>query len=204
MKYKYLLLVLSFIVISKVSYAQFEDFEDEEKSQITISNNEKKKKDDKSFLEKYTFGGNLGFGLGNSMAYIETEPFFGYRFNKVVSAGVTATYMFYSYDEDILLDSYRTSVYGAGVFADVYPIRSLVLHAEVSGLNFDNKFDGYGNYYIEKNRQWDMPVILGIGYHMSFNEYMGINYMLLWNVNDSNGLKYNVYSNPIIRISFVF
>ena len=61
-----------------------------------------------------------------------------------------------------------------------------------------------GTINLDAKRVWDVPMIFGIGYHQSITDLIGINYMLMWNFNDSNALRYNVYYNPLVRISFVF
>lgn len=194
---------IALMAVACPAMAQFEDFEDEEKSTIRVDNN--KKNSDREFMDKYAFGGSFGFGFDSEFGYIEAVPFFGYRFNNVVTAGVTATYM-YSYYSDpyYRYDDFDSHVYGGGIFADVYPFKFLVIHTEAQALNFENYSDGYNLNLVDPKRTWDVPLILGAGYHMSINDRCGINYMLMWNFNDSNGLRYNVYNNPIIRITFVF
>ncbi|MBP5501256.1 MAG: hypothetical protein IKR94_01480 [Bacteroidales bacterium] len=187
---------------AQTTFAQFEDFEDEEKSTVKV-NTDGTRKTDRSFMDKYAFGGSFGFGFSSQFGYIELVPFFGYRFNNYVTAGVTATYMYSYYSTSWSYEAFDSSVYGGGVFTDVYPFKFLVVHAEAQVLNFDNISDGY-TLNFDNGREWDVPLIVGLGYHQSFNERCGINYMLLFNINDSNKLRYNVYSNPIVRITFVF
>ena len=194
------LLVLA--LSGQAAFAQFEDFEDEEKSTVKV-NADGTRKTEREFLDKYAFGGSFGFGLSSQFGYVELVPFFGYRFNKYVTAGVTATYMYSYYSDSWSYEPFDSSVYGGGFFADVYPFKFLVVHTEAQLLNFDNICDGV-TLNFDNKREWDVPLILGVGYHQSFNERCGINYMIMMNFNDSNKLRYNVYDNPIIRITFVF
>lgn len=194
-----IILLLALALCAGTASAQFEDFEDEEKATVKVNNNGVK--ENREFLDKFAFGGSFGFGFSSGYGYFETVPFFGYRFNDYITAGVTATYM-YSYFNDYFYE-YDSHVFGGGVFTDVYPFKFLVVHAEAQALNFENIVDGT-YWYPEPERMWDVPMVLGIGYHQSFNQRMGVNYMFMWNFNDTNALRYNVYSNPIIRISFVF
>ena len=201
MKYIRIIALLLIFSAANAAFAQFEYFEDDDVTVQRDANGDAKP--ERTFMDKYAFGGSFGFGFSSSFGYVETVPFFGYRFNKELTAGVTAPYMYSYYSDSWTYQSFDSSVYGGGLFADVYPFRFLVIHAEAQALNFDNISDGYYLYF-DKGRTWDVPIVLGVGYHQSFNERCGINYMLMWNFNDSKELRYNVYDNPIIRISFVF
>lgn len=197
-----IILVLTLFLCAGTASAQFEDFEDEGKSTVKVTPNGAKS--DSDFFEKFAFGGSFGLGFTSDFGYIETIPFFGYRFNEHLTAGVTATYM-YSYYSDpyYRIEDFDSHIFGGGVFADVYPFKFLVIHAETQALSFENYSDGY-TINLDAKRVWDVPMILGIGYHQSITDLIGINYMLMWNFNDSNALRYNVYYNPLVRISFVF
>lgn len=197
-----IIISLALALCAGTASAQFEDFEDEEKATVKVTNNGVK--EERVFLDKFAFGGSFGFGFTSDFGYIETVPFFGYRFNEYVTAGATATYM-YSYYSDpySVIEDFDSHIYGGGLFADVYPFKFLVIHAEAQALNFQNYSDGY-TLNLDADRMWDMPVILGAGYHQSFTERIGVNYLIMWNFNDTKELKYNVYSPLIMRISFVF
>ncbi|MBP5368857.1 MAG: hypothetical protein J6Z01_10435 [Bacteroidales bacterium] len=197
-----IIITLTFALFASTASAQFEDFEDEEKATVKVTNNGVK--EERGFLDKFAFGGSFGFGFTSDFGYIETVPFFGYRFNDYVTAGATATYM-YSYYSDpyARIDDFDSHIFGGGVFADVYPFKFLVIHAEAQALSFENYSDGY-TINLDAERMWDMPVILGVGYHQSFTDRIGVNYLIMWNFNDTKELKYNVYNPLIMRISFVF
>lgn len=197
-----IIITLTFALCASTASAQFEDFEDEEKATVKVTNNGVK--EERGFLDKFAFGGSFGFGFTSDFGYIETVPFFGYRFNDYVTAGATATYM-YSYYSDpyARIDDFDSHIFGGGVFTDVYPFKFLVIHAEAQALSFENYSDGY-TINLDAERMWDMPVILGVGYHQSFTDRIGVNYLIMWNFNDTKELKYNVYNPLIMRISFVF
>ena len=50
---------VALMAVACPAMAQFEDFEDEEKSTIRVDNN--KKNSDREFMDKYAFGGSFGF-----------------------------------------------------------------------------------------------------------------------------------------------
>lgn len=106
--------------------------------------------------------------------------------------GITGTYIYYNNK----IYEYATSIYGGGVFTQLIPFKFLVLHAEVDMLNLDS----YENYP-EVTRTWDMPVLVGAGYRMPIGEKGSVNYMFLWNINET---KNSPFTNPIIRINFMF
>jgi len=175
-------LFMLFFIQAHLLFAQFEEFE-----------NEDKQKEEKSFSlsDRIFFGGDFGLQFG-TITSINVSPQVGYRFTNWLNAGITGTYIYYS-DKRY---NYQTSIYGGGIFTQIIPVKFLLLHAEVSYLNLDS----YTNYPNIK-RVWDMPVLVGGGYRMPVGEKGSINYMILWNINETEN---SPYSNPIIRLNFNF
>ncbi|MBR4265565.1 MAG: hypothetical protein IKQ46_05860 [Bacteroidales bacterium] len=191
--YTFVFLIFSFGTVS----AQYEDFENNNQ------NNNHRSSRTQWFLDHFTFGGNVGFGLGfgdNSVSYVEINPIIGYRFNNYFNAGLIFTYEYYKYKYAMMSDISR-SIYGGGIYAEAFPLDFLVIHAEAQYLNFENYYNWNGS---DAQRMWDMPILVGAGYRRVISDRVNVNFMLLWNINNTNELNYNVYSNPIVRVSIQF
>jgi len=184
-------LFLFLILIAVNANAQYENFEN-----TKPSNNTSQSRSD-WFWEHIVFGGNIGLSVG-SVTAIEVNPCIGYRFNRYLNAGLIVTYEYFrdSYND------YTNSVYGGGLYAEGYPFDFLTIHAEAQYLNFKN-YDGY--YSRDVERVWDMPILIGAGYRKRISDYICVNLMLLFNINNTSALRYNVYnSNPIVKINVMF
>jgi len=144
--------------------------------------------------EKVYFGGNFGLQLG-TITSIDISPLMGYKVLSFLSVGVGGTYQYYNDN----LNKYSTSIYGGSVFAEVMPIKNAFGHAEVEMLNFED----YSQYLYtgELKRTWDTGVLVGAGFRQYLGERACVNYMILWNLNET---AHSLYQNPIIRIGFTF
>ncbi|MDD1444179.1 hypothetical protein MEO93_28345, partial [Dolichospermum sp. ST_sed3] len=127
-----------------------------------------------------------------TVTIIDLSPQVGYHINKYFNAGVGITYTYYK-DNNY---KFSTSIYGGSVFAQAIPLNFLILHTELEMLNLE-VFDVYG----EGKRLWDLGVLVGAGYRVPFGEKSAVNFMVLWNLNQT---AYSPYTNPIVRIYFSF
>src|ERR1044072_1578792 len=67
-------------------------------------------------------GGSISFGLGTNTFQVGGSPVFGYSIANWLDAGVLANYNYVSYrDVYVNNDKLRSSTYGGGVFARIYP-----------------------------------------------------------------------------------
>lgn len=189
MKKFFLLTSVLLLVAASNVFAQFQDFENGNQEQRQRSNNR--------IIDRLRFGGNFGLGFGSGTLSVQFNPCVGYRFNEYLTAGLITTYEYYKYSSI----SYSSHIYGGGVYADCTPIDFLVIHGEVQAINYDN----YYNYYNNSERTLDIPILIGGGYRRQISDRASINMMILWNLNATDGLENNTsFSNPIVRISFIF
>lgn len=200
LKTSILLVILT--LTSNFASAQFEEFEDEHEASPRNTN----RQSDERLIDRLVIGGSFGLGFDSYTFYGEILPQVGYIFNDYVNAGAIATYMYTGYS-DYYYDNFSQSVYGGGVYADIIPVRFLVLHAEAQAINFKEIFTSsyYSSYNLDAKRMWDYPVLVGAGYRMPFGQKSSVNYMLLFNINNTKPLQNNVYPGGVlIRIAFLF
>lgn len=191
MKVKTLFLLIGLVLAAGNVKAQFEEFE-----QVDTSVKDSDTSGDagsQRLIDRLTFGGMCGFGFG-SFVYVSVEPRVGYKINDYFTAGVSGMYEYFKYSDY----DYSTSVYGGGIYAEAFPFKGLTLHLEAQALNFENY--GYYNSY----RMWDYPILAGFGWRSQSEGRFGITYLLLFNLNNTESLSNNVYTNPIVKICFNF
>lgn len=198
-KFIFLLMLATCVTFTGKAYAQFEDFEDGGQHSANNRNGGGNGGNGR-LIDRLRFGGDFGLGFSNNGFAMSINPNVGYQFNQYVTAGVIATCEYYRYGETSYRAAYSKSNFGGGLFADIYPIDFLVLHAEAQYINYDDYTS-----YSSSDRRSDMPILIGGGYHRRISDRAGINLMFLWNLNETDGLRYNTsFSNPIIRFSVIF
>jgi hypothetical protein len=152
------------------------------------------KEDEKPHIYKNTMftGGGLGVQFGNT-TIIDISPHFGYYPLENFSVGVGLTYQY------INDRSYKTNinVFGGRVFTRLYlPFFNYIYaHGEYEYIAYYSDIfssNGKKSWYSVNN------VLAGIGYRQPITERTSLNFMLLWNLNES---EYNLYNNPIFRTS---
>lgn len=144
----------------------------------------------KNFADKIFWGGNVGIQFGNE-TFVDVSPLVGYKFTDKISAGIGATYQYYSYR--YLSYNFETNVYGGRVFGRYYFTDYLFGHAEYEYLNLE-AFDFY-------RRRVDVGSLMaGAGYIQRFSDRAGIMAMVLYNFTEST---YTPYQNPIFRVGFI-
>lgn len=196
-KFLFAVAVMLFAFVSEVA-AQYERLEGDNNN----GNGNRHTQDRREwFLTHFSFGGNIGFGIGNC-TYFTANPCIGYRFNNYVTAGIIGTYEYYKYNYTYG-PTFSTNIYGGGVYAEAFPLDFLTIHAEAQYLNFDNSFDA-SSYNPNSERIWDIPILVGAGYRRQISDIISVNLMLLFNINNTKELRYNVYENPIIRVNIMF
>ncbi len=196
---KTIITCLALLLMSNTASAQFEEFEN---NPDTTQNHKKQKEG--QLIDRMVFGGSFGLGFDSYTFYGEVLPQVGYVFNPYLQAGVVATYMYTGY-EDYYANTISQSVFGGGLYTDVIPFQFLVLHLEAQAVNFKEIFKTNTPYNPDADRIWDVPILAGAGYRMAFGEKSSVNYMLLFNINNTKPLQNNVYPGGVlIRITFLF
>jgi hypothetical protein len=97
---------------------------------FVVAQDEEKEKEKKPFKEHLFTGGSISLAFYNNVFLAGINPVFGYSIGKWADAGVAVNYIYTSYKNYYYLDDLHESVYGGGVFAKVYPIRSIFLQGQ--------------------------------------------------------------------------
>ncbi len=182
----FILLLASFLLFSESSYAQRED------------------SDTPSIRERMFYGGGLGLQFG-TVTDIEVSPLVGIwlRPRWAVAAGPE-----YTYYKD---PANSTSIYGVTTyiqfvfikdFNSVIPIGlhyGFYLHAENDLLNLESAY-WKDTPYTSQRFFTDIP-LAGIGISQPVGRKSSINLTVLWPLSES---EYVVYSNPELKLSFIF
>mgnify|MGYP001791483351 FL=1 len=153
--------------------------------------------------QRLFFGGNLGLQFG-TITDIQVSPVVGLWVLPRVAVAVGPDYRFYK-------DRYnRTNIYGAKGYVQLVVLKninsvipigantSIFLHLEDEVLSLESAF--WKNPDLT-NRFYLNTVLAGVGLSQQIGRRSSLDFMVLWALNDS---QYGVYSNPEIRLSFIF
>ena len=200
MKNVFVLILISFLALN--TYGQ------EEKIEMKTV---KERKNEGWFKMDHLFvGGDINLGFSNSTTVLGASPYFGYSINKYVD--VAASFNFnYTSQRDIedLGDKARLTVYGAGSFVRIYPLKFLFAQAQYEHNFIRFKyFPAANSYYIKETRHFDAnSFLVGIGYAGGRDEdnnsfyYFSVSWDLIKDINSPyvDGLGRAV---PIIRAGY--
>ncbi|HUQ67324.1 MAG TPA: hypothetical protein VM101_14270 [Flavitalea sp.] len=76
-------------------------------------------------------GGSISFGLGTNTFQVGGNPVLGYSLAKWIDAGIVVNYNYNSYRDVVMSnDKLRSTTYGGGAFAQLYPLRFLFAHIQ--------------------------------------------------------------------------
>ncbi len=148
-------------------------------------------------LSRMDFGGIIGAQFGD-VTYIEVSPIASYRVTEKFHAGLGLTYQYYDYNDPNPAWSYSSSAYGGSIFARYFVWRDLFAHLEYAPLYITN-FVYPPTVMPDNSAPWAHDIFVGGGYRQWMGERASVNFMMLFNVNET---VYSPYSNPIIRIGF--
>lgn len=154
--------------------------------------------------ERLFFGGNLGLQFG-TITDIQVSPVIGIWVLPRVAVAAGPDYRFYK-------DRYnRTNIYGGKGYVQLVVLKNInsvipigantniFLQLEDEILSLESAF--WKNPPVTSNRFYLNTVLGGIGLSQQLGRRSSIDFSVLWALNDSH---YGVYSNPEIRISFIF
>lgn len=195
------LLLIAFLMLAFAGrgFAQFRDFEDDN-GDTQNNNGRRGTQQGYRLMDHLRFGGDFGLGFGSNTFSVQFCPQVGYCFNQYITAGLIGTYDYYKYSSSYI-NKTSSSVYGGGIYADGHPIDFLVIHTEAQAIHYENYWANV-NFPDEK---WEVPILIGGGYHHQVTDRASLNIMMLWNLNATKGLEHNTsFSNPIIRFNIVF
>jgi len=161
---------------------------------LNAQNDNSNYKPENSFKSRLFYGGGFGLQFG-SATLIELAPVIGYKVTPKFGIGIGPTYKYYRYENYYVPNTHvTTNVYGASLFARYFIFENIFAHVEYESLFFNTQYPGYP---IE--RQEFKSFLVGGGYRQMIGRNAGLNFTVLWNLNDT----YNSpYTNPIIRMGF--
>ncbi len=163
--------------------------------------------DDQDYIppvrERLFFGGSFGLQFG-TITDIQASPIAGMWVLPRLGVAVGPNYRYYSFR------SSKTHIYGGRSYlqyvflrdiSSVIPIginTGLFLHGEYELLSLESAY--WKNPYMS-GRFTTSTFLAGGGLSQQMGRRSSLNFMVLWPVNDSG---YGIYSNPEIRVSFLF
>src|SRR4029077_9064644 len=99
------------------------------------------KESDNGFKEGFFTGGSISLGISNNYFLVGGNPVFGYAPMRWVDVGIVVNYNYASYrDVSYANDKMHQSVYGAGAFTKLYPVRFLFVQAQIEHNWVDQKY----------------------------------------------------------------
>lgn len=189
------------------------------KAQDSIPSLTAKPRNPDSFWRRVSVGGNLGFQFG-SVTGITISPEVSIRTVDHLYVGLRLIYQYYNY-KNYFWDntskqylSYESSVYGGGIYLRYYLaslfsgfLANIFAHVEYEYQTYTRPYsnsivghiyDPYGNTYVPGKSIVEInSVFVGGGYRQPIGSRVAMDFLLLFNLNDS----YNSpYSNPIFRL----
>lgn len=154
--------------------------------------------------ERIFFGGSASVTVG-SVTNIEISPLIGLRVLPPLSIAAGPTYIYYS-------DPYgKTNILGGRTYLQMMVIRDLnnliplgihmgiFFHAEDEFLSLDSEY--WKNITTEPDRFMVNTALIGGGIAQPMGGRASFQIMVLWALTNS---EFGLYSNPEIRIGFVF
>jgi hypothetical protein len=138
---------------------------------------------DQSWKKKFYFGGYVNFTLGSYTSF-GIEPMVGYKIIPRLSVGLKIRY---DYVEDKRYPTtYTYSNYGGSLFARLFLIKHLYLHAEYAAYNFESyTADG------SSERIWVPYFFVGAGFRQPMGSRASLNVQVLFDVLNNENSPYN-------------
>ncbi len=146
--------------------------------------------------DKIFFGGGLGMQFG-SVTAINISPIVGYTPVDNLYFGLKGKYEYYKYSNY----NTGTSIYGGSLFGMYSFFEAVAVYAEYEVLSLESLYFDPLQMQGHGDRFWLQSPLVGGGYIQSLGGRSKLMLMILWNLNETYG---TYYSNPIIRVSFLF
>ncbi len=154
--------------------------------------------------DRLFYGGSFGLQLG-SITDIQVSPVVGIWVLPRLAVAAGPNYRFYK-NHYLSTDIYGLRTYLQFVIIQdinsFLPIGSntgIFLHCENELLSLESSF--WKNPPYSSSRFYLNTVLTGAGISQHFGRRSSLNFMVLWALNDS---YYDIYSDPEIRVSFIF
>jgi hypothetical protein len=154
--------------------------------------------------ERLFYGGNCSLQFG-TITDIEISPIIGLWVLPRLGVAIGPSYTFYKFEHE------RTDIFGGRAYVQYVLFRDLdkfiplgihtsfFLHLEDEALSLDSYY--WKNIVLPPKRFLINTVLSGVGISQQIGARSSVNIMVLWVLYDSG---YNIYSDPEIRIGFVF
>jgi len=184
-KYHFILLILLFVSASGASGQQT-------------------RKDTPPLKERLFYGGSFGLQFG-TITDIEFSPIIGIWILPRVAVAVGPNYLYFKDPYD------HTSIYGGKAYLELTFLQDLdnfiplgvhlglFLHGEYEALSLESSFFKTTPY--DSERFMTNTILVGGGIRQQMGQRSSLNLTFLWALNDSG---YGIYSNPEVRVSFIF
>jgi len=172
---------------------------------LSMSYGQQSKEEIPPLNERLFFGGSFGLQFG-TFTDIQFSPIIGIWVLPRLGVAAGPNYRFYKNPY-----SGRTTIYGGRSYLQylflrdlnsIIPLRvhvGLFLHAEYEALSLESSFFKTPPY--DSDRFITNTILTGGGISQQIGRRAALNIMFLWALNDAG---YDIYSNPEIRIGFVF
>ncbi len=149
-------------------------------------------KKQRTLSDKIFFGGGIGLQFGSYIG-VEISPVVGYKPLDNLYTGLKLTYQYYGGSSV----PWSQNVWGGSVFAEYVLLDRFIGHVEYEQLYVKESYDSGAASY----EYWIGTPLIGGGIYQKMGDRSAFVIMALFDVSGSSN---SVYSNPIIRISFLF
>lgn len=145
----------------------------------------------RTLSDKIFLGGGIGLQFG-SYTGIEIAPVVGYKPIDNLYTGVRLSYQYIGGSSI----NYSQNVWGGSLFAQYIIFDRIIAHTEYESLYVKTSWDFFPN-----EEFWANTPLIGGGLYQKLGPRSG---MMLLALFDVRGDANSIYSNPIIRLSFIF
>jgi hypothetical protein len=146
--------------------------------------------------DKVFFGGGLGLQFG-SVTAIDISPMVGYKPFNNWFIGIKGNYQYYN--NSVYHES--TQIYGGSIFSTYIPFENIALYAEYEALSMETAYFDPSYTQTYNKRFWVKSPLVGGGFVQPLGERSKLLILILWDLNNS---YYSPYSNPIIRLTYLY
>lgn len=181
---KYGFLLLTFLVLSTISFAQTAEIEEN-----------KSNDNSESILKKLVLGGNIGAGYANGWN-INLSPTVGYKFTNTTIGGVGITYNYADFNNPYYNNRTTYNTTGGRIFAQQLLFQNLYAHAEYEYLSYEVKVRTDDGRIVNQFEATAPGLLLGGGYSSSFGNGLGFTTEVLYNVLYRSGIS--PYASPLV------
>ena len=192
------------LLINLLAFISFSIISGQKTKQDQFPYDQNDKESTPSFKERLFYGGNLGLMFG-SITDIQISPVVGYWVLPRIAVAAGPDYRYYSYTGT------STSIYGGKAYLQlviVQDLNSVIPFGSHTGIFFhveDELLSLKANFWKQplnpRGRFYINTVLAGGGISQQIGRRSSLDFMVLWPLNDSG---YDIYSNPEIRVSFIF